>query len=89
MKVNRRTMTSFIVKIKESVFVEEDSSQTCRNYPTSEFASFTECDNQYVRRRIDQFAPGLNLTPVWTTDNLDMVTTQPLPANRSVPGAVF
>ena len=61
-------------------------TQTCRNYPTSEFASYTECDDEYVRRRINQLAPGLNLTPVWMTDNLDMVTTLPLSINSSVQG---
>ena len=39
------------------------------NYPTFEFASYTECDDYYVRKRIDQIAPGLNLTPPWTTDD--------------------
>ena len=85
MKLNS-FVTGYIVKIKERVFVEEDQSQTCRNYPTSEFTSYTECDNQYVKRQINQLAPGFNLTPIWTTDNLDLVTTQPLPANISMLG---
>ena len=86
MKLNRFTTKVYAVKIKENIFVEEDPSQTCRNYPTSEFASYTECDDQYVRRRIDQLAPGLNLTPVWMPGNLDMVTTLPLSINKSVLG---
>ena len=87
MKLNRLTATGYIVKIKETVFVEEDSSQTCRNYPTSEFRSYTECDDEYVMRRINELAPGFNLTPVWTqADNLDLVTTQPLSINGSVQG---
>ena len=68
----------------ENIFVEEDPNQNCRNYPTSEFASYTECDDQYVRKRIDQLAPGLNLTPVWLVDNLDLATTQPLPTNDGI-----
>ena len=86
MKVNPRKATGFIVKIKESVLVEEDPSQTCRNYPTSEFSSYTECDDHYVRKRLDQIAPGLNLTPVWMADDLDLVTTQPLPIKERVLG---
>ena len=88
MKVNRFSM--YVVKIRETVFVEEDPSQSCCNYPTSEFASYTECDDNYVRKRIDQFSPGLNLTPVWLTDDLDMVTTLPLPnTNKRMLGKQF
>ena len=82
----KKGMPGYIVKIKENVFVEEDPSQTCRNYPTSEFSSYTECDDLYVRKRLDQIAPGLNLTPVWMADDLDLVTTQPLPIKERVLG---
>ena len=86
MKVNRFSM--YVVKIRETVFVEEDPRQSC--CPTSEFASYTECDDNYVRKRIDLFAPGLNLTPVWLTDDLDMVTTLPLPnTNKRMLGKQF
>ena len=81
MKLKR--LTTYIVKIRSQVFVEEDQSQTCRNYPTSEFASYMDCDDQFMRARIDQFAPGLNLTPVWLTDDIDLVTTEPVPLPAS------
>ena len=38
MKLNR--LTSYNVKVRSNVLVEEDPSQTCRNFPTSEFESF-------------------------------------------------
>ena len=79
--MNLNRYRHYIVKIRENIFVEEDPNQNCRNYPTSEFASYKECDDHYVRRRIDQIAPGLNLTPIWMTDNLDMVTTLPQSIN--------
>ena len=81
MKLKR--LTTYIVKIRSQVFVEEDQSQTCRNYPTYEFASYMDCDDQFLRKRIDQFAPGLNLTPVWLTDDIDLVTTEPVPLPAS------
>ena len=84
MNLNLNQLRQYIVKIRENIFVEEDPSQTCRNYPTSKFASYTECDDQYVRRKIEQIAPGL--VPVWMTDNLDLVTTQPMPANNQTFG---
>ena len=60
------------------MFVEEDPRKSCRNYPNAEFSSFAECDNQYMRDRIDQVAPGLNLTPPWLTNDLNKVTTEPV-----------
>ena len=83
MKLNivGKKFTSYIARIKSNVFVEEDPSQTCRDYPTSEFSSYMDCDDHFMRRKIDEVAPGLNLTPVWFTDDFDMVTTEPLQSN--------
>ena len=78
-----KKFTSYIARIKSNVFVEEDPSQTCRDYPTSEFSSYMDCDDHFMRRKIDEVAPGLNLTPVWLTDDLDMTTTQPLPIDNN------
>ena len=79
MKLNivGKKFTSYIARIKSNVFVEEDPSQTCRDYPTSEFSSYMDCDDHFMRRKIDEVAPGLNLTPVWFTDDFDMVTLEP------------
>ena len=83
MKLNivGKKFTSYIARIKSNVFVEEDPSQTCRDYPTSEFSSYMDCDDHFMRRKIDEVAPGLNLTPVWFTDHFDLVTTVPLQSN--------
>ena len=77
--------SKYVVDVKKRVFVEDDPSQKCRNYPTTEFESYTECDDQYTRKRIEQIAPGLNLTPVWMTNNFDLVTSQILSADRRTP----
>ena len=79
-------VSKFVVKIKKTVFVEEDPSQTCRNYPTSEFESYTECDDKYMKKKIEEIAPGKNLTPVWMTENLDTVTSTPLPLDNRAAG---
>ena len=70
--------SNFRVKIKKKVFIEGEPGTTCRNYPTSDFESYRECDDHYMRKRIDSSAPGLNLMPVWMTDDLSRVTTQPV-----------
>ena len=79
-------VSKFVVKIKKTVFVEEDPSQTCRNYPTSEFESYTECDDKYMKKKIEEIAPGKNLTPVWMTENLDTVTSHPVPLDSRAAG---
>ena len=75
---SQNSFTSHIVKIKKNVFVEEDPRKTCRNYPNTEFQSYAECDDQYMRDKIEEVAPGLNLTPPWLTRDLDKVTTEPV-----------
>ena len=86
MELISKGMFRYIVKIRERVFIEGDPGQTCRNYPNTEFASYSECDDKYVRQRIEEIAPGLNLTPIWMSDDVDMVTSEPLPTNLSMLG---
>ena len=77
------TFSNFRVKIKKKVFIEGEPGTTCRNYPSSDFLSYRDCDDHYMRRRVDSFAPGLNLTPVWMTDDLSKVTTKPVVVSRN------
>ena len=74
-------LSGYIVKLKKNVFVEEDPSRTCRNYPNPDFESYMDCDDKYVKKRFKGFFPGLNLNPPWLTDNLDIVTTEPVDFN--------
>ena len=75
--------SNFRVKIKKRVFIEGEPGTTCRNYPNSDFKSYRECDDHYMRKRVDSFAPGMNLTPVWMTDDLSKVTTKPVVVSRN------
>ena len=86
LEVNNNIYSSFIVRIKTDVFVEEDPSKNCRNYPNPDFASFKECDSQYMRDKINEVAPGL--TPPWLTDDLDNVTTQPVAYSNQIHGNI-
>ena len=61
MKLVPKKLSKYVVKIKKRVFKKDDSSQTCRDYPTPEFESYTECDDDYARKKIEQIASGLNL----------------------------
>ena len=82
----RKGLSSYIVKVKKQVFVEEDPRKACRNYPNQDFNSYADCDDHYMRDRIEAVAPGLNLTPPWLTDNLDKVTQEPVLAFSQILG---
>ena len=77
-KLDTERLLNYRVKIKKKIFVEEDPGKSCRNYPIPGFSSYTECDDEYMRKTIKDAAPGMNLTPVWLTQNLDEVTIQPV-----------
>ena len=61
---------AYMLDITQRVFVEDDPTNTCRDYPNKEYLSFKQCDDQFVRNLL----PGL--TSVWMTDNYSEVSTQ-------------
>ena len=81
--------SSYIVRINKDVFVEEDPSKTCRNYPNANFASYNDCDDQFMRDKLEEVAPGLDLTPPWLADNLDNVTSQPVSYSPQMHGNIL
>ena len=64
----------YAVKISKNVYLEEDLSKRCHEYPTVEYTSYRECDDQYVRSICD----GVRLAPIWLLDNISQATTQTL-----------
>ena len=77
-------LVKYIARLKKSVFVEEDPSKRCRNYPNSDFASYRECDLKYLRDNVNQF--GLDLTPPWLSDDLKKVSVKPLYLSNEILG---
>ena len=77
------TSSNFRVKIKKRVFIEGEPGTTCRNYPNSDFKSYRECDDKYMRTKVDKVAPGLNLTPVWMTEDLSKAVAMTRKASGS------
>ena len=53
------------------MYLEEDKTKNCRNYPNNEFPSYNDCDENFMRRSLPQ-----GLVPIWLTDNMDQVTTK-------------
>ena len=38
----------YILELRQDVFVEQDRSKNCRNYPTSAYESYNECDKNFT-----------------------------------------
>ena len=65
-------MTLFLSKsalISQEEYSPEDPANPCVNYPTEEYESYADCDDQFVRSFLP---PGLK--PFWTVDNISEAT---------------
>ena len=60
----------YAVEISKNVYLEEDKSKNCRNYPNAEFASYMECDEQHMKN----ICESMYLAPIWLYDDFKQVT---------------
>ena len=67
-----RYFNKYGIEISESVFVQEDPSKHCLNYPTAEYESFGDCDYQYMLDKCTR----AGVSPIWLAENFRNVTTQ-------------
>ena len=56
--------------MKENIFLEEDKTKNCVNYPNEKFLSYNDCDKDFL---ISTLHPGL--IPIWATNSMENVTT--------------
>ena len=75
---SNRIERAYMVDINQRVFVEEDPSSNCRDYPNQEYQSYQECDNQFMRKTLPA-----ELTPIWITDHVDSITTREIYENET------
>ena len=68
-----KTHRKYAVQVSQRVFMESDKVQKCRNYPQSGFSSYQACEDEYVRKVLNDLAPGL--VPIWLADDRKQVTT--------------
>ena len=61
----------FILRIAQTIDLEEDPGSRCINYPTKTFASFRDCDERFVYQEMKQ---KYNLMPFWAAKSPDEVT---------------
>ena len=60
-----------MIRLKENIFVEEDTSKNCANYPNGRYESYNHCDEDFSR---NVTPPGL--IPIWSVSKRENVTTK-------------
>ena len=66
---NRRIRA--VVRISQEIYSPEDNTAKCQNYPNGIYESYNDCDQSLVN---DIMKNSFNITPFWSTKNLDSVT---------------
>ena len=72
-----KVLHMYTVELYKEVFVEEDLTKNCINYPTDLYNSYNDCDWQFGRTRLAKEV-GPDFTPLWATDNMTSVTGEPV-----------
>ena len=60
-----------MIRLKENIFVEEDTSKNCVNYPHGKYDNYNQCDEDFLRTVIPS-----GLVPIWATKYGENVTTK-------------
>ena len=42
----------YLIQIKENIFVEEDETKNCQNYPNAKFVSYGNCDEDFIKKEV-------------------------------------
>ena len=71
-ELERRTTKKYSIEISKNIFVEEDPSKNCQNYPNKQFSSYNDCDESFMKEMCDKEG----LVPIWLTNDFEKVTKQ-------------
>ena len=52
LKLDKNDSLEYLVQIKESIFAEEDETKNCKNYPDAKFASYDQCDEDFLKEQV-------------------------------------
>ena len=69
------SILTYAVKISSFVDLEEDPGKKCVNYPTKEFESYQECDQEFLHKEIKQ---TYDIMPFWASKSDAEVTKSKL-----------
>ena len=59
-----------IIGLSQFKYLERKGAQNCQNYPSDEFKTFHDCDDNFIKEKMKSFG----LIPFWATDNMEEVT---------------
>ena len=59
------------IKLPQTIYSEEDKSKPCINYPTEKFASYGECDENFVYQNILE---KFGFISFWSARSLNQVS---------------
>ena len=59
--LNRDKFRKYAVEISKNVYLQEDESKNCRNYPNSELSSYVDCDELYMKN----ICKRINFSLIW------------------------
>ena len=59
----------YAVQFHQTIFVEEDPSKECTEYPNNDYKSYAECDADFVQKFLKLSVPA-GFLPVWATEDL-------------------
>jgi hypothetical protein len=73
-KMEKGKRFDYAIKIEKNVYMEDDPTKNCRNYPNTEFRSYCHCWDQVWKKAYASVIPGL--MPVWMAEDMKDVTTK-------------
>ena len=63
----------FMVALNQRVYLEEDASKNCRDYPNDKFESYNDCDKAFTSKFLFNHF-GHKFVPIWSATDLKEVT---------------
>ena len=56
--------------LSRTEYSEEDKERDCVHYPTKDYQTYADCDQDYVRRTLPS-----DLVPFWNVDNISQASS--------------
>ena len=69
--MNKSSSIEISLKMSQFIYLETDTERNCRTYPNSDYDSYRDCDEHFIRQELLR---DFGLTPFWASDNLSEIT---------------
>ena len=61
----------YALTLSQKIYLEADVGKNCKNYPNKEFASYRECDENFVYNEVKQH---YKMMPFWAAKSIEEIT---------------